>query len=660
MGDAMALGASDSQLATIATSNVLNDKAVLDFDFVAFSDTFAFNYVFASEEYPDFVCDDYNDVFGFFVTGYNPVSGIVNDTWNVALLPNSVTPVSINTVNGGVAAGTTTPCILTNTQYYQSNNSNSYPVFNGYTKKLTASALIMACRNYHMHLAIADVIDQDYDSGVFLEEGSFYSPSVTMDTAWNISDFGDTLVQNCREVDVEFKLPRQVISGGYQARCSFPATHPGAAAVGRDYKVTASNRLSTMELNNQTNTVYYVQEDSMVKYHIAIVDTAHFDPGEVKEATIIITTIFCEDFWPQYPSAGRIDTLVFHLVGNDTIVMKDTLVKACQICDSLCINMKSGTEPLLYRWIPSTGIADSTARKTAANINTNRTYKLIAADRYGCLADTAEVRVTIHKKPTAAAVIDPPYGCVPLTIDLTAPGVPDTCDFRWDIIYQDTIVDSCFTATFRPVLADTGAYDLKLWVASAPSCVDSVKYAKAVYVSEAPHADFYYVPENPQNGKDVFFYNQSLESNLSYHWDFGDGTSSTDEDPIHRYRLRESKNVLVRFTATNQYGCSDEATTWVPIVDNFAFFVPSAFSPNGDGKNEVFLPKVNDVDFYQLDIFNRQGQLVFHTNSTEIGWDGNLGGSPAPPGVYVWRIKYSRVFNPNEIIPREGTVTLLR
>ena len=652
----------DTMLSTVLPSTTFYDRAALDFNFVAFSDTVAFNYVFASEEYPEYVCSQKNDVFGFFIKGFSPVHGDYT-TWNVALLPNGVTPVTINTVNGG-SQGTNsdpgTPCILTNSQYYHQNSYSSPPIFNGYTVKLTASATIMACRNYQMHLAVADVDDNVFDSGVFLEEGSFYSPSVTMDTAWNISDLGDTLVQNCREVDVEFKLPRQVISGGYRALCSFPATHPGAAAVGRDYKVTASNRLSTMELNNQTNTVYYVQEDSMVKFHIAIVDTAHFDPGEVKEATIIITTIFCEDFWPQYPSAGRIDTLVFHLVGNDTIVMKDTLVKACQICDSLCINMKSGTEPLLYRWIPSTGIADSTARKTAANINTNRTYKLIAADRYGCLADTAEVRVTIHKKPTAAAVIDPPYGCVPLTIDLTAPGVPDTCDFRWDIIYQDTIVDSCFTATFRPVLADTGAYDLKLWVASAPSCVDSVKYAKAVYVSEAPHADFYYVPENPQNGKDVFFYNQSLESNLSYHWDFGDGTSSTDEDPIHRYRLRESKNVLVRFTATNQYGCSDEATTWVPIVDNFAFFVPSAFSPNGDGKNEVFLPKVNDVDFYQLDIFNRQGQLVFHTNSTEIGWDGNLGGSPAPPGVYVWRIKYSRVFNPNEIIPREGTVTLLR
>ena len=655
--DYMAAGASDQQLASIAT-NSLNDKAVLDFDFVAFSDTFAFNYVFASEEYPQYVCSDFNDVFGFFVTGYDPVLGVNPRTWNVALLPNSVTPVSINTVNGGVSAGSASPCILTNTQYFH--NNTSYPVFNGYTVKLTASAAIMACRSYHMHLAIADAGDQRLDSGVFLEEGSFYSPTVEMDTAWNVSGFGDTLVQNCRDVDVEFRLPRPVLSGNYHAQFLFPATQAGMAAVGRDYKVTTTVGQNTVELNSQTSQFYYQQGDSVVKIHVAIVDTAHFDENEIKEAIFIMTTIFCEDFWPQYPSAGRIDTLRFHLKGNAPIEVKDTLVKACQVCDTLGVKLSSGTEPLVYRWIPATDLTNPNAQLTAANIRTNRNYKLIAADRYGCLADTAEVKVTIHERPTAGAVIDPAYGCVPLTVDLTAPGVPDSCDFLWNVVYQDTVVESSNVVHYRPVLTQPGAYDVKLWVSSAPGCIDSVKYAQSIYASDAPHADFYFVPENPQNGKDVFFYNQSTESNLTYSWNFGDGTTSSEADPIHRYRLRESKNMLVRFTVTNEYGCSDDTTAWVPIVDNFAFYVPTAFSPNGDGKNEVFLPKVNDVDFYQLDIFTRQGQLIFRTNDTETSWDGNVGGTPAAPGVYVWKIQYSRAFNPNEIIPREGTVTLLR
>ena len=309
----------DTNLSKILSNVTFYDRAALDFDFVAFSDTVAFNYVFASEEYPDYVCSDMNDVFGFFVTGYDPVTNS-NHTWNVALLPNSVTPVTINTVNGGTygsIATPGTPCILTNSQYYCQNSFSSPPIFNGYTVKLTASATIMACRNYHMYLAVADAGDNVYDSGIFLEEGSFRSPSMKMDTVWNISGLGDTLVQNYREVDVEYKLPRPVLSGNYHTRLSFPITHPGMAEVGRDYKVTTDVGPNTVELNNQNSLFYFQPGDTLRKIHIAIVDTAHFDPDEVKEAMIIITTVFCEDFWPQYPDAGRVDTFVFHLKGNE-------------------------------------------------------------------------------------------------------------------------------------------------------------------------------------------------------------------------------------------------------------------------------------------------------------------------------------------------------
>ncbi len=655
-GDPMASGASDPQLAAIAT-NTLNDKAVLDFTFVAFSDTFAFNYVFASEEYPQYVCSSYNDVFGFFVTGVDPVLG-TNRTWNVALIPNSVLPVSINTVNGGVSAGSASPCVLTNTQYYHTNTS--YPVFNGYTVKLAAASSIMACREYQMHLAIADAGDQNYDSGVFLEDGSFYSPSMEMDTVWNISGFGDTMVQNCRYVDVTFRLPRPVLSGNYHAELSFPTDHANPAAVGYDYGVKLLRATDTVTLNSNSNTYYYQQGDSVVRLRIAVLDTANLG-GIIKEARIIITTIFCEDYYyAGDESAGRVDTLVFHLKSNDRIVLADTIFEACYACNHISVPLVSGTEPLIYKWAPVTGLTNPNARETDADIQQNRTYTVIAKDQYGCLADTAQVQVRINERPVANAIVDPTYGCVPLTLNLSAPGVPATCDFRW-VVSQDTLVIEGDNPQFNPVLTTPGSYNVTLWVASAPGCEDSVAFNDAVYVSEAPHANFYFVPEDPQNGKDVEFYNQTPETNIrNYHWDFGDGTSSSEENPVHKYRLRESKYMTVHFMVTNEYGCSDDTSAVVPVTDKFAFYVPSAFSPNGDGKNEVFQPKVRDVDFYQLDIFTRTGEMIFHTTDPEEGWDGNLGGRPAAPGVYVWKIQYSRVFNATEIIPKEGIVTLLR
>ena len=79
----------------------INDAAVLEFDFLPLSDTIRFRYAFGSNEYPNFVCSSFNDVFGFFITGVNPNGGNYNAT-NIALIPGSNNPVSINTVNGGI------------------------------------------------------------------------------------------------------------------------------------------------------------------------------------------------------------------------------------------------------------------------------------------------------------------------------------------------------------------------------------------------------------------------------------------------------------------------------------------------------------------------------------------------------------------------------
>ena len=99
----------DPQLNSIASST-LNACGVLDFQFIAFADTFSFNYVFASEEYPEWVCSTYNDVFAFYLTGVDPVT-FTSTSKNVAIIPNTVLPVTINNLNGG-SSGTASGCQL--------------------------------------------------------------------------------------------------------------------------------------------------------------------------------------------------------------------------------------------------------------------------------------------------------------------------------------------------------------------------------------------------------------------------------------------------------------------------------------------------------------------------------------------------------------------
>jgi len=167
MSDAGMTPTPDPNLAGIATAGV-NDAAIIEFDFYAKSDTVSFEYVFASEEYSDWVNSGFNDVFGFFVSGPG-----ITGTMNVALIPGTATPVAINNVNNGnspVGVVPTGPC--TNCAYYKDNTNGTTVCFDGMTQVLKAVIPVQICQTYHIKLAVGNVGDGAYDSGVFLKANS--------------------------------------------------------------------------------------------------------------------------------------------------------------------------------------------------------------------------------------------------------------------------------------------------------------------------------------------------------------------------------------------------------------------------------------------------------------------------------------------------------
>ncbi|MEM8586140.1 MAG: choice-of-anchor L domain-containing protein, partial [Bacteroidota bacterium] len=154
----------------------LNDRVGISFDFIPLQPEVSFRYVFASEEFCEFANSDYNDVFGFFVSGPGLDGPYSNDGVNVALLPESDQPVAINTINH-----------LVNSQYYLANElpqdlafcslpsttNNRFIEYDGQTVVLTAKLELIPCERYEIRLVISDVADENYDSAVFLEAGSF-------------------------------------------------------------------------------------------------------------------------------------------------------------------------------------------------------------------------------------------------------------------------------------------------------------------------------------------------------------------------------------------------------------------------------------------------------------------------------------------------------
>ena len=168
-------GYSDADLAGLAGVQVF-DAAVLEFDFVPAGGSISFDFVFASEEYIEYVGAGFNDVFGFFLSGPG-ISGTVN----IALVPGTSTPVAIDNVNP-----------MSNAAFYTDNGDGyTYPFssdpqyiqYDGFTTPLTATHAVQCGQTYHIKLAVADAGDDILDSGVFLEAGAFASPVPALNLA---------------------------------------------------------------------------------------------------------------------------------------------------------------------------------------------------------------------------------------------------------------------------------------------------------------------------------------------------------------------------------------------------------------------------------------------------------------------------------------------
>jgi hypothetical protein len=155
------------------------------------------------------------------------------------------------------------------------------------------------------------------------------------------------------------------------------------------------------------------------------------------------------------------------------------------------------------------------------------------------------------------------------------------------------------------------------------------------------------------NHPEITFTNQT-EGALTYKWDFGDGTSSTEASPTHRYADIRKYRVLLE--AKNNLGCIDTIGTDVEVIP-LKFYAPNAFRPDSDiEKNRSFKPFLNATDpkNYQLKFFNRIGSEIFQSLNPDIGWDG----TNAEQGVYVWIVKYLDIQGYEH--QQKGTVMLIR
>ena len=199
-------------------------------------------------------------------------------------------------------------------------------------------------------------------------------------------------------------------------------------------------------------------------------------------------------------------------------------------------------------------------------------------------------------------------------------------------------------------------YTVLLIAETNSGCTDSI--TKQVVTYPVPTADFDYTADKYEVDEIITFTDASVGAN-NWQWSFDDGITVSIQNPQHIYNVADSYTVIQ--SVSNEYGCVDTAETTLIIKD--ALFVyppklPTAFSPNNDGMNDVFIPRGGPFTSVEFRIYDSWGGEIFNTSKIDEGWDGTYKGIDQKIGIYVWTLKAVTIDGEEYI--KKGDVTLIR
>ncbi len=284
--------------------------------------------------------------------------------------------------------------------------------------------------------------------------------------------------------------------------------------------------------------------------------------------------------------------------------------------------------------------------------------RLRVEDENGCLDSTQQQVRYFPVPPVIIVSPDVTRACLgqPVTFTNLSEVVDETYTTEWSFGNQDTSLAFSPTYTYP----DTGTYDIGLRLTSPIGCQTDTLFRNLVTIEPSPVAGFTFDPASPDILEpDVQFINLSENANRFF-WDFGDSRTSTLMEPLHTYQ--DTGLQQIRLVATHPLGCQDTARQVIDIFPKVTYFLPNAFSPNGDSRNDVFRGKgyLEGIRQFRLQIWNRWGAVIYSTDDPTEGWNGRVDntGREAPAGNYLCRVVYISPRGEREEV--SSTVTLIR
>ena len=212
------------------------------------------------------------------------------------------------------------------------------------------------------------------------------------------------------------------------------------------------------------------------------------------------------------------------------------------------------------------------------------------------------------------------------------------------------------TAVLPSIVYDTvGTFTITVIAQNPGSCNGADTFTQIIIVMPLPTAAFTYAPLTPEPNVPTSFTNQSVNA-TRYLWEFGDNTTSVEVNPVHQYN--RTGNYKVCLHAYNISNCPSVVCKTINAEVQPLVGLPTGFSPNGDGENDILYVRGAAIAKLDLKIFNRWGQLVFETTSQQIGWDGTYNGQPQPVEAYAYVLDVSFIDGTAKLL--KGNITLLR
>jgi len=332
----------------------------------------------------------------------------------------------------------------------------------------------------------------------------------------------------------------------------------------------------------------------------------------------------------------------------DVVVSNITIVCEGESNGSAVAIVTGGTPIYSYLW------ESGELTETATMLN-GGLQSIQVTDANGCFAvDTFEI--TIVPIPNVDFSASPTAGCVPLQI--TFSNLSDAGVYVWN--FGNSVTSSIANPTYT--YPSVGTFSVSLTVIDS-GCENTLMLANYVQVYPNPIADF--VPSTTianEEESTIYFYDQSSGA-VSWQWNFYDQSdTSYIQNPIHTFSAPGEYSVCQ--IATNQWNCSDTICKTILIRPFISLYIPNAFTPDGDGINDYFMPSGINInpDNFSMHIYDRWGNIVFYSNSFNTArWDGRYQfGSKiyekVPQGVYIYVIKANFESYPKYF---EGTVTVI-